>query len=93
MGVACCEAESDLRPINADGTKELGQIGKPQPIVVEYFGAGYGRADVLMQMLEHKKANYRFQEVTQEEWASRKPANQAGEFSCLPIVKKDGKEI
>ena len=64
MGVACCEAESDLRPINGDATRELGAIGKPQPIIVQYFGGFYGRAGIWIQMLEHKKADYRFQEIT-----------------------------
>ena len=58
---------------------------------LEYFGP-FGRADPIRFCLN--KAGIRFDDVTvtQEEWANRKAAGNAGEFGFLPILTIDGKE-
>ena len=58
---------------------------------LEYFGP-FGRADPIRFALN--KAGIQFEDisVSQQEWANRKAANNAGEFGFLPTLTIEGKE-
>ena len=92
---ACCESPgADLRPGDVAVTANGAGIAKPTPgatgTTIEYFSPGYGRVDPLIQLLTHKKADFRFKPVNFEEWGARKAAGDTGEFGGMPIVTKSG---
>ena len=83
----CCEADTDLKPTSGPA----GGLARPEgtKLKLEYFGIGYGRADVIVQLLEHKGVDYEYVVATQEEWAARKAAGKGG-MGGLPIVHSHG---
>ena len=86
----CCEAPgSELRPEAAGGISKPTTPGATS-LTLEYFSPGYGRVDPLIQLLTHKKADFRFKPVSQEEWGARKAAGDTGEMGGMPIMTKGG---
>ncbi len=93
MGAACCESDPNLQ-IQNQGPR--GGIDRPEgpggsKIKFEYFGACYGRADPIVQLLAHKGISYEKIEVSMEGWGARKAADKTGEMGVLPIVHRLGK--
>ena len=96
MGAQCCEPGSDYRPTNDENPDSLmfnSQQLRDERIVVEYFEGVWGRAYPLLLLLEYHGVDFKYVEVSQEEWAERKKQGTAGEMAMLPIVTSKGQQM
>lgn len=58
---------------------KIAKINNVPDITIEYFGV-WARADVLVQLLEHKGVRYQVNEVSQDAWGLRKKSGATGEM-------------